>query len=72
MGNMPLTSATAPPPVDPPHVSFLSRLKALRVAPYTGLMVFDPAANSGTLVLPMNSAPAARNRSASNPSAFGL
>ena len=35
----------------------------LRVTPKTVLNVWDPAANSGTLVLPTNTAPALRIRS---------
>jgi hypothetical protein len=54
IGTMPQASATAAPPLLPPHV--LSGLKGLRVAPKTRLKVCDPAPNSGVLVLP---APAA-------------
>ena len=43
----------------------------LRVVPKTGLNVWDPAANSGTLVLPIDTAPARRIRSTTRSSASG-
>ena len=53
---MPVASATAPPPVDPP--ALFDGFHGLRVAPKTWLKVLPPAANSGQLVLPMMTAPA--------------
>jgi hypothetical protein len=37
-------------------------LKGFPVAPQTGLRLFEPAPNSGTLVLPTTMPPAARTR----------
>src|SRR5207247_11432770 len=64
IGTMPQASATAPPPVLPPHV--FVRSYGLRVEPNTGLKVCDPAPNSGVFVLPTTSAPALLVRSTSN------
>src|SRR5204863_7613638 len=58
IGTMPQASATAAPPLLPPHVFETSY--GFRVAPNTGLKVCDPAPNSGVFVLPTVSAPAAR------------
>ena len=69
-GSIPVATATAAPPLLPPGVSDASC--GLSVAPNTRLNVFDPAANSGVLVLPMMIAPARRSRSASMPSASGM
>ncbi len=60
MGPMPVASATAPPPLDPPHVS--AGFQGLRVAPNTALKVLPPAPNSGVLVFPATMAPAALSR----------
>src|SRR2546428_5394645 len=60
-GPMPVASATAPPPVEPPHVS--AGFHGLRVGPNTALKVLAPAPNSGVLVLPTTMAPAAFTRS---------
>ena len=60
IGTMPLASATAPPPLLPPHV--FVRSYGFRVAPNTVLNVCDPAPNSGVFVLPQVMAPAARIR----------
>ena len=57
---MPAASATAAPPLEPPHVR--ARFQGLRVAPKTALNVFPPAPNSGVLVLPTMMAPAAFRR----------
>ena len=65
-GTMPEASAHAAPPLDPPADRLGST--GLRVTPKTVLKVCDPAANSGTLVLPTNTAPAARIRSTSRSS----
>jgi hypothetical protein len=62
-------SATAAPPLDPPALR--ERPHGLRVAPYTWLKVCDPAPNSGALVLPTATAPAAFIRATSRQSAAG-
>ena len=54
---MPVERATAAPPEEPPQV--FEGSKGLRVFPKTGLKVCDPAPNSGVLVLPRVTAPAA-------------
>src|SRR6516225_7127309 len=56
-GIIPVATAAAAPPLLPPGVSRVSY--GLRVGPKTGLNVCDPAPNSGTLVLPITTAPAA-------------
>ena len=58
---MPVASATAAPPEEPPQVS--SRFHGLRVMPNTSLKVLAPAPNSGVLVLPSTTPPAASMRS---------
>ena len=58
IATMPVASAAAAPPDDPPTVR--SGSAGLRVGPCTGLKVLLPAPNSGTLVLPTHTAPAAR------------
>ena len=65
---MPLASAAAPPPVEPPALN--AEFQGLRVRPKTSLNVLPPAANSGVLVLPMMMAPAARSLSTTRASAF--
>ena len=69
MGIMPQASATAAPPLEPPHV--FERSYGLRVAPKTWLKVCEPAPNSGVLVLPMVMAPAPRSRSMISASTSG-
>src|SRR5688572_2193960 len=59
-GTMPHASATAEPPLLPPHV--FVRSYGFRVAPKTVLNVCDPAPSSGVFVLPTVIAPAARIR----------
>src|SRR5690242_7787750 len=59
-GNMSVANAAAEPPDEPPALSF--GLNGLPVAPHTGLRLLEPAPNSGTLVLPTTTAPAARTR----------
>ena len=54
-------SAQAAPPEEPPAERVGST--GLSVVPKTGLKVCEPAANSGTLVLPMTTTPAPRTRS---------
>ena len=66
---MPVASAAAPPPVEPPEVS--AGFHGLRVGPNTVFHVLAPAANSGVLVLPMTTAPARRRRSTTTASASG-
>jgi hypothetical protein len=57
---MPVASATAAPPLEPPHVR--AGFQGLRVAPKTALKVLPPAPNSGVLVFPTTMAPAALSR----------
>ena len=59
-GTMPAASAAAAPPEDPPGPC--SRLKGLVVGPKTALVVLADQANSGVLVLPTTTHPAARMR----------
>jgi len=66
---MPVASATAAPPLEPPHVS--ARFQGLRVAPNTALNVLPPAPNSGVLVLPTTMAPEAFNRATVSASSAG-
>src|SRR5207244_1403266 len=61
MGTMPHASATAAPPMLPPQVFVTSY--GFSVRPKTSLKVCEPAPNSGVLVLPSVTAPAARSRS---------
>ncbi len=65
-GTIPEASAHAAPPLEPPADRVGST--GLRVTPNTGLKVCEPAANSGTLVLPTKTAPAPRIRSTSRSS----
>ena len=60
-GAMPVASATAAPPLEPPQVSAV--FHGLRVAPKTALKVLPPAPNSGVLVLPTTIAPGRLSRS---------
>src|SRR5262252_8055536 len=57
MGPMPVATATAAPPLEPPQLSAV--FQGLRVAPNTALQVLPPAPNSGVFVLPTTIAPAA-------------
>ena len=59
IGAMPVASATAEPPEEPPQMRDGSN--GLPVAPKTAFLVFAPAPNSGVLVLPRTMAPACRN-----------
>src|SRR5204863_679815 len=68
-GPIPVASATAAPPLEPPHVS--AGFHGLRVAPNTALNVFPPAPNSGVLVLSRTTAPAAFSRSTTRASSSG-
>ncbi len=65
----PDASAHAAPPLDPPAERVGST--GFSVVPKTVLNVCDPAANSGTLVLPITTTPARRTRSTSSSSASG-
>ena len=56
---MPVASATAEPPEEPPQIRVGS--KGFPVAPKTAFLVLAPAPNSGVLVLPITMAPARRN-----------
>jgi len=66
---MPLASAAAPPPVEPPAER--DGFHGLRVQPKTSLKVLPPAANSGQLVLPRITAPASRSRRTTRASSRG-
>ena len=66
---MPVASAAAEPPLEPPAVR--ARSHGLRVAPNTALTVLGPNANSGVLVLPSTMAPAARSRWTTSASSSG-
>ena len=68
-GTIPARRAHAAPPLEPPAERVGST--GLRVVPKTVLNVCEPAANSGTLVLPMVTAPAVRIRSTTSSSASG-
>src|SRR3954451_24233482 len=57
----PAATAAALPPLDPPGTREVSH--GLRVGPNAEFSVDEPMANSSRLVLPTNTAPAARNRS---------
>src|SRR6185295_5640571 len=70
IGSMPQASATAAPPLLPPHV--FVRSYGLSVDPNTGLKVCDPAPNSGVFVLPTRIAPACLTRSTSSESSAGM
>jgi len=60
-GSMSVASAAAEPPDEAAGIE--QRIERLPVAPHTGLRLFEPAPNSGTLVLPTTTAPArARGR----------
>ena len=68
-GTIPDASAHAAPPDEPPADRVGST--GLRVVPKTLLNVCEPAANSGTLVLPITTTPARRTRSTISSSASG-
>src|SRR6185312_578270 len=68
-GTIPARRAHAAPPLDPPADRVGST--GLRVVPKTGLKVWEPAANSGTLVRPIGTAPAARIRATTRSSVSG-
>src|SRR5207342_345945 len=68
-GTMPAARAHAAPPLDPPALRVGST--GFTVVPKTGLKVWLPAANSGTLVFPIGTAPARRIRSTTSSSRAG-
>ncbi len=68
-GTIPAASAHAAPPLDPPALRVGST--GLRVVPKTVLNVWLPAANSGTFVFPIGTAPARRIRSTTRSSCVG-
>ena len=59
MAHSPAATAAAAPPLDPPGVR--AGFHGLRVTPNTGLSVKPLSENSGVLVLPISTAPAARS-----------
>src|SRR5688572_29264664 len=62
-------TAAPEPPLEPPGER--SRAHGLRVGPYQGLFVVEPAANSCVLHLPMGIAPASRSRRTDSASSAG-
>ncbi|MNY25791.1 hypothetical protein D3C86_1595970 [compost metagenome] len=68
-GRKSAASAAAEPPDDPPALRF--GLNGLPVAPHTTLRELAPAPISGTLVLAVTMAPAARSRATSTLSCAG-
>src|ERR671917_2686851 len=68
-GTNPAASAAAAPPLEPPADSPCRY--GLCVTPKIGLNVCEPAANSGTFVLPIRTVPAARSRATTSSSSSG-
>src|SRR5579862_1513704 len=68
-GPIPLATATAAPPLEPPLVR--AALQALRVRPNSGESVRHLLPNSGVVVLPIRIAPASRSRAAATASSVG-
>jgi hypothetical protein len=68
-GTMRAASAAAAPPEEPPALR--DGEYGLPVTPWTGLKLCDPRPNSGTLVMPIKIAPAARSRRGTMSSASG-
>ncbi len=68
-GAMPLATATAAPPLEPPEER--SALHALRVRPNSGELVRHLLPNSGVVVLPIRMAPSARSRATATASSVG-
>src|ERR1700674_2214789 len=66
-GNIAAATAAADPPDDPPGVRLVSH--GLRVTPCDGVFVKLTAPNSDAVVSPTGTAPAARSRATSVPSA---
>jgi hypothetical protein len=69
IGTMPVATATAEPPEEP--AGLRARFQGLRVAPNSTFTVLAPAANSGVLLLPSTTAPAALSRRTASASASG-
>ena len=69
IGTIPVARAAAAPPDEPPALRDGSC--GLRVGPKTGLNVCEPAPNSGVLVLPTSTVPAARSRATNGSSTSG-
>src|SRR5580658_1708345 len=69
-GTMPAASAAAVPPEEPPAP--WAGLKGLAVAPKTALVVLADQANSGVLVLPTTTQPAARRRATNGESTVSM
>src|SRR5258705_13523059 len=67
IGIMPTATAAAEPPEDPPGVR--SGFHGLRVTPFAAVAVQGKIMSSGTLVIPIGIAPAARSRRTTSPSA---
>jgi len=67
---IPVATATAEPPEEPPEVS--ARSKGLRVGPQRRFVHTAPKPNSGVLVLPMMTAPACRNLPTTSSSCSGI
>src|SRR5205085_5388159 len=59
-GTIPAATAAADPPEEPPGVRVVSH--GLRVIPFASLAVHGQVISSGTLVIPIGIAPAARSR----------
>src|SRR5438128_9636412 len=68
-GHMNAATAAPEPPLDPPGTR--SSAHGLRVVPYHGLLVVEPAANSCVLHLPTRMAPASFKRRTESASSFG-
>ena len=68
-GTMPVASATAEPPLDPPEMR--SGAQGLRLVPIASLTEVIPHANSCVWVLPTKIAPAPRARRTASASASG-
>ncbi len=66
-GTMPAATAAAEPPEEPPGVRAESQ--GLRVTPLAALAVHGKIISSGTFVIPIGIAPAARRRRTTSPSA---
>ncbi len=69
-GASPAATAAAAPPLDPPAVR--DRSHGFRVGPKTRLSVTALCPNSGVLVFPSTTAPAARSRSTTGASTVGM
>jgi hypothetical protein len=66
-GTIPLATAAADPPEEPPGVRV--RSQGLRVTPLAAVAVQGKIVSSGTLVIPIGIAPAARRRRIASASA---